>query len=164
MFNLDEVNKLKLTTKIEALLYIKGKALSLAEIATSLQAEVEMIEEALIELMSDYAHRDSALEIVENNLGYSLQLKSAYETLLKDSIPAELGKGALRTLAAIAIKHPLLQTDLIEMRGSSAYQQVGELVELGFIRKRPQADGRSYWLEVTDKFHQYFEIDKLAIS
>ena len=67
-------------------------------------------------------------------------------------------------MAAIAIKYPLLQTDLIEMRGSSAYQQVGELVELGFIRKRPQADGRSYWLEVTDKFHQYFEIDKLAIS
>ena len=83
---------MKLTTKIEALLYIKGKALSLAEIATSLQVETETIEEALIELMSDYAHRDSALEIVENNLGYSLQLKSAYETLLKDSIPAELAK------------------------------------------------------------------------
>jgi chromosome segregation and condensation protein ScpB len=22
-------------------------------------------------------------------------------------------------------------------------------------------DGRSSWLEITDKFHQYFEIDKL---
>ena len=155
---------MKTTTKIEALLYIKGKPLSLTEIAVSLQDEPEAIEEALIQLMNDYAHRDSALEIVENNLGYSLQLKSVYETLLKESIPAELGKGALRTLAAIALKHPVLQTDLIEMRGSSAYQQVGELVELGFIRKRPQADGRSYWLEVTDKFHQYFEIDSLMPS
>ena len=72
--------------------------------------------------------------------------------------------GALRTLAAIALKHPLLQTDLIEWRGSSAYQQVSELVELGFIRKRPQTDGRSYWLEVTDKFHQYFEIESLVAS
>ena len=155
---------MKTTTKIEALLYIKGKPLSLTEIAVSLQDEPDAIEEALIQLMNDYAHRDSALEIVENNLGFSLQLKSVYETLLKESIPAELGKGALRTLAAIALKHPVLQSDLIEMRGSSAYQQVGELVELGFIRKRPQADGRSYWLEVTDKFHQYFEIDKLAFS
>lgn len=155
---------MKLTTKIEALLYIKGKALSLKEIAESLQAEPETIEEATIELMNDYAHRDSALEIVENNLGYSLQLKSVYETLLQELIPTELGKGALRTLAAIALKHPLLQTDLIELRGSSAYQQVSELVELGLIRKRPQADGRSYWLEVTDKFHQYFEIDRLAVS
>ena len=120
-----------------------------------------MIEEGLIELMNDYAHRNSALEIVETNLGYSLQLKSAYNNLLKDLIPAELGKGALRTLAAIALKNPILQTDLIELRGSSAYQQVSELVELGFIRKKPQTNGRSYWLEVTDKFHQYFEIEQI---
>lgn len=155
---------IKLATKIEALLYIKGRPLSLLEIATSVQTEPEEAEFALIELMSDYAHRDSALEVTENDLGYSLQLKSIYESLLKELIPAEVGKGALRTLAAIAIKHPLLQTDLIEMRGSSAYQQVSQLVDLGFIRKRPQADGRSYWLEVTDKFHQYFEIDQLAIN
>ena len=155
---------MKLTTKIEALLYIRGKPLLLNEIAASLQSEPETTEDALIELMNDYAYRDSALEIVENNLGYSLQLKSVYQTLLQELIPTELGKGALRTLAAIALKHPLLQTDLIELRGSSAYQQVSELVELGFIRKRPQTDGRSYWLEVTDKFHQYFEIDQLAVS
>ena len=156
----------KLATKIEAFLYIKGKPLPLTEIATSLQVEPETISEALIELMNDYAHRDSALEIVEDNLGYSLQLKSVYLNLVQELIPAELGKGALRTLAAIAFKHPLLQSDLIQMRGSSAYQQVAELVERGFIRKRPQADGRSCWLEVTDKFHQYFEIDKdkLVIS
>ena len=155
---------MKLATKIEAILYIKGKPLSLEEITTYLECDREMAEDALIELMHDYAHRDSALEIVENPTGYSLQLKSIYENLLKELIPAELGTGALRTLAAIALKNPLLQTELIQLRGSSAYQQVAELVQLGFIRKRPQADGRSYWLEVTDKFHQYFEIDQLTIS
>ena len=157
---------MKTATLIEALLYIKGKPLSISEMADSLELEIEVAEEALIELMNDYAHRDSALEIIESDDGYNLQLKSLYETLLYELIPAELGKGALRTLAAIALKHPLLQTDLIELRGSSAYQQVSTLVEHGFIRKRPQSDGRSYWLEVTEKFHQYFEIDreKLAIS
>jgi segregation and condensation protein B len=91
-------------------------------------------------------------------------LRSSFQNLIKDLIPAELGTGALRTLAAIAIKSPILQTDVIELRGSSAYEQIKELVELGFIRKRRQSDGRSYWLEVTDKFHQYFEVDKLSIS
>ncbi len=153
---------MKLATKIEAILYIKGKPLSLEEITTHLDCDREMAEDALIELMNDYAHRDSALEIVETPTGYSLQLKSVYESLLKELIPAEIGTGALRTLAAIALKNPILQTELIDLRGSSAYQQVAELVQLGFIRKRPQADGRSYWLEVTDKFHQYFEIDQLT--
>lgn len=155
---------MNLATKIEALLYIKGKPLSLAEITDYLDCDRSMAEDALIKLMNDYAHRDSALELVETPTGYSLQLKSVYENLLQELIPAELGTGALRTLAAIALKTPILQTDLINLRGSSAYQQVAELVQLGFIRKRPQADGRSYWLEVTHKFHQYFEIDQLTIS
>jgi segregation and condensation protein B len=119
------------------------------------------VADAMIELMSDYAHRDSALEVVETPLGYSLQLRSAYQNLIEDLIPAELGTGTLRTLAAIALKGPILQADLINLRGSTAYQQVQDLVERGFVRKRKQNEGRSYWLEVTDKFHQYFEVDNL---
>ncbi len=175
---------MKLTTKIEAIFYIKGRPLSIEEIVACLislapkssnispeegpqaseSVNHELVEDALIELMNDYAHRHSALEIVETEAGYSLQLKAEYENLLQELVPAELGKGALRTLAAVALRNPILQTELIDLRGSSAYQQVGELVRLGFIRKREQADGRSYWLEVTNKFHQYFEINDLAIS
>ena len=165
---------MKLANKIEAIIYIKGKPLKIEEIFACLQQQVEpskispsdreLIEDGLIELMNDYAHRDSALEIVETEAGYSLQLKHEYEDLLRELVPAELGKGALRTLAAVALKNPILQTELIDLRGSSAYQQVAELVQLGFVRKREQADGRSYWLEVTNKFHQYFEISNMAIS
>ncbi|MDJ0591408.1 MAG: SMC-Scp complex subunit ScpB [Pleurocapsa sp. MO_226.B13] len=166
---------MKLATKIEAIFYIKGRPLSVEEIFACLHRETAetgkiseedraLVEDGLIELMNDYAHRDSALEIVETEAGYSLQLKAEYQDLLQELVPAELGKGALRTLAAIALRNPILQTELIDLRGSSAYQQVAELVRLGFIRKREQADGRSYWLEVTNKFHQYFEISDLAIS
>ena len=59
---------MKLATKIEAILYIKGRPLSLEEIGTLLECEREIVEEGLIELMNDYAHRDSALEIVEISL------------------------------------------------------------------------------------------------
>lgn len=175
---------MKLATKIEAIFYIKGRPLSIEDIFSYLyrqpaesgkiseadcatrpcEADHEQVEDALIELMNDYAHRDSALEIVETEAGYSLQLKNEYEYLLQELVPAELGKGALRTLAAVALKNPILQAELIDLRGSSAYQQVAELVKLGFIRKREQADGRSYWLEVTSKFHQYFEINNMAMS
>jgi len=155
---------MRLATKIEAILYLKGQPLSLAELAEATKCDRQEVEEALIELMDDYAHRDSALEIAENPTGYSLQLRATFQELIQDFIPAELGTGSLRTLAAIALKSPMLQTDLINLRGSSAYQQVQELVELGFVRKRRQTDGRSSWLEITDKFHQYFEIDKLSLN
>jgi segregation and condensation protein B len=154
--------ELKLSTRIEAILYLKGQPLTVTEIGELTGSDRDTVEDAMIELMSDYAHRDSALEVIETPIGYSLQLRSAYQNLIEDLIPAELGTGMLRTLAAIALKSPILQTDLIDLRGSTAYQHVQDLVERGFIRKRRQVDGRSYWLEVTDKFHQYFEVDRLA--
>ncbi|NEO97132.1 MAG: SMC-Scp complex subunit ScpB [Symploca sp. SIO2E9] len=154
----------RLATKIEAILYLKGKPLSIAEIAECAGCDRDATEDAIIELMADYAHRDSALEVVETPAGYSLQLRSSFEDLMVELVPAELGTGALRTLAAIALKGPIAQTELVNLRGSGAYQHVQELIEIGFIHKRRQTDGRSYWLQVTDKFHQHFEVDQLLPS
>ena len=96
--------------------------------------------------------------------GYSLQLRSSFENLIQSLVPPELGTGALRTLAAIALKEPVAQTDLINLRGSGAYQHIQELINLGFVRRRRQTEGRSYWLNVTDKFHQHFELDQLLTT
>ena len=97
---------MKLATKIEAIFYLTGAPLKLTEIVEYLHCELEAAEDALIELMNNYAHRETALEIVETNAGYSLQLKKAYENLVVELVPAELGKGTLRTLAAVALKNP----------------------------------------------------------
>jgi segregation and condensation protein B len=148
-------------TKIEAILYLKGKPLSLGEIAEYAGCDRATVEEGIMELMDNYAHRDSALEILETPNGYSLQLRSDFHDLVQKLIPVELGLGALRTLAAIALNNPILQTDLIELRGSGVYQHVPELVELGFVRKRRDNDSRSYSLQVTPKFYQDFQIENL---
>nr|WP_199197721.1 SMC-Scp complex subunit ScpB [Chroococcidiopsis sp. CCALA 051] len=151
----------KLSTQIEAILYLKGKPLSVAEIAEYAQCDRPTAEEGLIELIEDYARRDSALEVVETPTGYSLQLRSGFQNLVQRLIPLELGVGALRTLAAIALHSPIAQNQLVELRGSSAYQHVQELVEQGFVRKRRQSDSRSSLLQLTEKFHQYFQVEQL---
>lgn len=151
----------RLANKIEAILYLKAQPLTAAQIAEYAQCDRKTAEEGIIELMADYAHRESALEVVETPNGYCLQLREAFQDLVQTLIPVDLGVGALRTLAAIALKGSISQPDLVELRGSGAYQHVQELVSQGFVRKRRQSDGRSYWLQVTDKFHQYFQVDKL---
>ncbi|WP_414549693.1 SMC-Scp complex subunit ScpB [Anabaena sp. CCY 0017] len=150
-----------IATKIEAILYLKGKPLSLSEIAEYAGCDRATVEEGIMELMDNYAHRETALEVVETPTGYSLQLRSDFQDLVQTLIPVELGLGALRTLAAIALHNPILQTDLIELRGSGVYQHVPELVELGFVRKRRDNESRSYSLQVTPKFHQYFQLEQL---
>lgn len=151
----------RLATTIEAILYLKGQPLEMAKIVEFAACDREAVEDALIELMEDYAHRDSALEIVETDQGYSLQLREKYQSLVHVLVPADIGLGALRTLAVIALKGPIDQPELIELRGSGAYQHVQELVERGFVHKRRLSNIRSYRLQVTDQFHQYFQVDQL---
>ena len=148
-------------TIIEAILYLKGQPLSVGEIAECAACDRATVEEGIIELIDEYAHRDSALEVVETPKGYCLQLRSDFQELVQTLIPVELGVGALRTLAAIALNNPIRQSDLINVRGSGAYQHVQELVDQGFVRKRRTSESRSYSLQVTPKFHQYFQIDQL---
>ncbi len=151
----------RLATTIEAILYLKSQPVSLAAIAEYAKCDKSDAQEALLELMDDYAHRDSALEVVETPTGYCLQLRASFQGLMQNLIPPEIGVGALRTLAAIALKGSITQTELVDLRGSGAYQQVQELVQLGYVRKRRPSEGRSYLLQVTEKFHQYFELDQL---
>jgi len=150
-----------IANKIEAILYLKGKPLSLAEIAEYATCDRATVSQSIMELMDKYARRDSALEVVETPDGYSFQLRAEFHELVQKLIPVELGVGALRTLAVIALNNPILQSELINLRGSGAYQQVQELVESGFVRKRRDNDSRSYSLQVTAKFYQYFQIEQL---
>jgi segregation and condensation protein B len=93
-----------LKQKVEAVLYLKGQPMNLAAIAEALGCEIEDAEMGLIDLITEYAHRDSALEIVETDVGFSLRLRSEFEDLVHKLIPVDLGRGVLRTLAAIALK------------------------------------------------------------
>lgn len=53
----------QLKSRIEAVLFVTAKALTADEIAVYLDSEPEIVEEALLELIMDYASRDGALEI-----------------------------------------------------------------------------------------------------
>ena len=63
-------------------------------------------------LMADYAHRETALEIRQDDDGYSLQLRADLAELVHILIPLNLSAATLRTLAAVALKatHPPSRT------------------------------------------------------
>ena len=75
----------QLKSRIEAVLFVTAKALTLDEIAVYLDCEAEEIEEAILELIMDYAARDGALEIDDEN-GYILQVKEEYSDIKETNI------------------------------------------------------------------------------
>tara|TARA_B100000579_G_scaffold45374_1_gene31608 strand:+ start:192 stop:731 length:540 start_codon:yes stop_codon:yes gene_type:complete len=155
---MDESKKISLPAKIEAILYLKGRPTSSKEMAELLNKDTEEINKALWELKAGYAQRDTALEINENNNYYSLELRQGLGALVQDLLPADLSIATLRTLATVALKKKILQSELVDLRGSGAYDHIKELVDKNFVERRRQKDGRSFWLTLSEKFHQTFSV------
>ena len=149
---------LSLPARIEAILYLKGRALGLGELAEISGVSRDQVEVGLITLMADYAHRDTALEIRQEGQRYSLQLRDGLGDLVQNLLPVDLSTAALRTLATIAIKKRILQSDLVDLRGSGAYDHIKELLAQNFIERKRQSEGRSYWLSLSEKFHRTFSV------
>lgn len=148
----------QLKARIEAVLFTTAQALSIKEIADILNEEdVDKVEEAMLELIMDYASREGALEIDDEN-GYILQVKEEHMDIVEKLCPVELKPAVLRTLSVIALKEPIRQTDLKELRGSNAYEHVQELLEKGLISRTKDKNGRSYNLKTTPKFAEYFKL------
>ena len=144
--------------RIEAVLYLKGKPLSPLDISKILNETTSLIEEALIALQAGYSQRDTALELVEKEGKFSLQLRPGLGELVQNLLPVDISGATLRTLATIALKKRILQSDLVEIRGSGAYEHIKELVALNFVERKRQRDGRSFWLTLSEKFHQTFTV------
>ena len=148
----------QLKARIEAVLFTTAKALSINEIAEILEEEdLEKTEEAMLELIMDYSARPGALEIDDEN-GYILQLKEEHMDIVEKLCPVELKPAVLKTLAVIALKQPIRQTELKELRGSTAYEHIPELIEKGLINRTKDKNGRSYNLKTTPRFAEYFKI------
>ena len=146
----------QLKSRIEAVLFVTAKALSLEEISEYVEKEPEECEEALLELIMDYSARDGALEIDDED-GYILQVKEEYSDIVEKICPIDLGPAILRTLLIIALKGPIRQTELVKLR-SNAYEHVAQLVEMGLVSKHKDKNGRSINLKITHKFNEYFKL------
>ena len=155
---MNESPSISLPARLEAILYLKGKPTSSKEMSDILKHELPDVEQALIALMAEYAQRDTALELMEKDGLYILQLKPGLGELVQSLLPADLSIASLRTLATIALKKKILQSELVELRGSGAYDHVKELIGKNFVERKRQREGRSYWLTLSEKFHQTFSV------
>lgn len=145
-----------LKARIEAVLFVTARAVTTDEISVILGAEKEEIEEAILELIMDYSAREGALEIDDED-GYIIQVKEDYVDIVELLCPVDLKPAVLRTLTVIALKEPIRQTDLKELR-SNAYEHIQELLDKGLIIKTKDKNGRSFNIKTSPKFAEYFKL------
>lgn len=154
---LDEQQATQLKSKIEAVLFVTARAMSIKEIAEILNQDELSVESALLDLMFDYSSREGALEIDDED-GYILQVRQEHLDIVEKLCPVELKPAVLKTLSVIALKQPIRQSYLKELRGANAYEHVAELLEKGFISRSKDKNGRSFNIRTTKKFEEYFKL------
>ncbi len=150
------MNELK--KKIEAVLFVTGKFMTFEEIADFAGiSSVGLMKDAMEELVKDYEERDCALRVIEEKGKFKLNIKRDYNYLTtKLASGAELDTPTQATLALIAYKQPVKQSEIIKMRGNTAYDHIKELKDEGFITREKY--GRTRLLKVTQKFYDYFDV------
>ena len=143
---------------------MKGRPITKKDLSEITNSDINSINDAINELKKKYSNPKSAIEINEANNSFCLELKSSLNNFVEDLLPSDLKTSELRTLATIAIKKKILQSDLILLRGSGAYDHIKELLDKKFIVKRKQKDGRSYWISLSEKFFQTFAVSDEYLS
>lgn len=131
----------------------------ISELADIVKTDIESVRKILRKLIKDYTSRNTALEIVElPNERFVLQLKPELTPKIASLIPGGLlSYATLKTLVFIALKQPIKQSELVQMRGAHVYEHVRELEEKKFIQVIPE--GRTKVLTTTDLFADYFGFD-----
>ena len=145
--------------KLEAALYVVGRPISIEELASIIDKAESTTRRLLEELGHHYKKRKGALEVVElPRERYVMQLKPELTPKVAKLIPGGLLSFAtLQTLVYVALKQPILQSDLVSDRGTHCYDHIKELVEKKFIEAIPE--GRTKLLKTTGLFADYFGLD-----
>ncbi len=144
---------------LEAALYVSGRALTLEELGDIIGKSQSTAQKLLDNLSFEYNQKEGALEvIVLPKDRYVMQLKPELTPRVGKLIPGGLLSFAtLQTLVFIALKQPIIQSELVAQRGTHSYDHIRDLVDKKFVDAVPE--GRSKLLTTTKLFADYFGLD-----
>ncbi len=153
--NLKQKENMKL---LEAIFFVSGRFLTMAELVSLSDLNPALISEVLEQLCEKYRNEDSAIEIIEKNNMWKMDVKSGYTYLINKLATgsAEFSKAEQETLAIIAFKQPIKQSVIIKIRGNKAYDHIKKFKDLDLIKKKKT--GHTYELSLSDDFYDYFNI------
>jgi segregation and condensation protein B len=127
------------------------------ELAKLCKAPVEDVRKALLELRRQYSEKNTSLMMVEEGSMWKLTVREKFIPLVQKIVSeTELPRSVIETLAVIAFKHPILQSEVVKIRTNKAYDHLAELEEAGYIVR--EKHGRTKRIKLAQKFFEYFDL------
>lgn len=150
--------------KLEAVFFISGRFLSMQDLISFTDLNPIIIRELIEKLQEKYEKSDLAIEIVEKNGLWKMDVRQEYSGIINKLATgsSEFSKAEQETLAIIAFKQPIKQSVIIKIRGNKAYEHVKKFSDLELIKKKKT--GHTYELNLSDEFYDYFSLKDNNLS
>ena len=142
---------------MEAALFVAGRPLDVNELCQVIGSRSKKKAMKFADtLIQEYNARNTALEILAlKDERYVLQVKAEFTHLIQKLVNRPLlSSGPLKTLSYIALRQPISQKRVIDVRGQHAYGHIKELKDRRLIQA--EKSGRSMALKTTSDFADYF--------
>lgn len=155
---IDEGNEKENLKKIEAIFFVSGRFLNMQDLVSLSDLNPIILKDLIEKLQEKYEQSDSALEIIEKNGLWKMDVKQEYSGIINKIATgnAEFSKAEQETLAIIAFKQPIKQSVIIKIRGNKAYEHIKKFSDLELIKKKKI--GHTHELSLSEEFYDYFSV------
>jgi segregation and condensation protein B len=146
--------------KVEAALFISARYLSVQELVELTDINPLLLKELLDKLSEYYQKIDSAIEILNKEDLWKMDIKQEYFDMINKLATgkAEFTRAEQETLAIIAYKQPVKQSVLIKIRGNKAYEHTKHFMDIGLVKAKRA--GHTLELSLSESFYDYFHLEK----
>jgi len=143
---------------VEAIFFVSGRFLTMQDLISLSDLNPLIIKELLEKIKEKYSKDDSAVEIVEKNGMWKMDVRQEFAFIVNKLATgsSEFTKAEQETLAIIAYKQPIKQSVVIKIRGNKGYDHVKKFEDLGLINKKKV--GHTNELSLSDEFYEYFNV------
>lgn len=132
--------------KIESLLFIAAKPMSIKQLADLINQPESEIKKAGDELEEEYKSNKRGVQIIKNGSKYQMVSSPdnarLVQEFIKDETTGELSRPSLETLTIIAYRGPITKSDLDHIRGVNCSLILRNLLIRGLIEAKSDKKGK----------------------
>lgn len=152
---------------IEALLFVHGDPISIKEISSILDEDIDAVSKLMEDFEKLYNRPNRGIKLFKIDDKYQLGTKPENEKyiarLLKTNQRQSLSQAAIETLSIISYKQPITKIEIEEIRGVRSDKAIQTLLDKELIKEsgRLEVVGRPILYGTTENFLKQFGIEKL---
>lgn len=156
---------MSIKSKIESLLFISAKPMTVNQLAGLLKKSSKEVETAGEELVQTYKESGGGIQIIKNGSKYqmvsSAENADLVQEFIKDETTGELTRPSLEALTIIAYRGPISKIELDRIRGVNCALIIRNLLLRGLIDGRQDKIKKETYYSVTLDFIRFLGINDI---